>query len=63
MEKLTTEQKTVRGQRIAQFLNLKPARDGDGKRYKPERYHTKWHTPTALGLFEYITCLMEGDEL
>ena len=63
MPELTTEQKTERGQRIAQFLSLKPAKDGDGKRYKPERYHTKWHTKTALGLFESIARLMEGDEL
>lgn len=63
MEKLTTEQKTARGLVIAQFLGLKPAKNGDGKHYNPERYNTQWSTKTALGLFESIERLMAGETL
>ena len=58
---LTTEQKTELGENLAKVLRLKIARDDKGKRYKPERYATTWGNKTALGLFETVARIMEGE--
>jgi hypothetical protein len=42
------------GAEIARILQLKPARDDQHKRYKPERYETTHGTKTALGLFRTL---------
>lgn len=58
---LTAEQRTERGENLAKVLRLKIARDDKGNRYKPERYATTWGTKTALGLFDSVACIMEGE--
>lgn len=58
---LSTEQKTERGENLAEMLRLKIARDDKGNRYKPERYATTWGTKTALGLFNSVARIMEGE--
>lgn len=62
MPELTTEQKTERGENLAKVLRLKIARDDNGERYKPERYETTWLNKTALGLFESVARIMEGEQ-
>lgn len=57
-EQLTEAEQTARGQEIARVLQLKHARDQNGKRYKPERYNTTHGTKTALGLFRTLEHLL-----
>lgn len=56
-QEITEEQETERGLEIVRVLQLKPAKDSKGKRWKPDRYETTHGNKTALGLFrtlEYI---------
>ena len=55
---LTEAEQNARGQEIARVLQLKPARDDHGKRFKPERYNTTHGTKTALGLFRTLEHLL-----
>lgn len=59
VQELTEEQETERGVELVRILQLKPAKDQNGKRLKPERYNTTHGTKTALGLFRTIQYQVE----
>lgn len=39
------------GMQLVELLNLKQARDNDGRRFTPPRYNTTYGTKTAIGLY------------
>jgi hypothetical protein len=51
---LTEQQEQERGIEIARVLELKFAKDSNGKRWKPDRYYTTHGNKTALGLFRTL---------
>jgi len=58
IEGIPEDEQAARGREIARVLQLKPARDGNRKRYTPERYETTHGTKTALGLFRTLEHLI-----
>lgn len=59
---LTESEETKRGELLAQVLELKPCKLDNGERLDPPRYHTKWGTKTALGLFRTVARIVEDGE-
>lgn len=59
---LTEEQETERGAELVRVLQLKPAKDSNGKRWKPDRYETTHGNKTALGLFRTLEHIITKGE-
>jgi hypothetical protein len=49
------------GQKIVTLLNLRIAKDDNGKRYTPDRYHTDWGTKTARGLARSVASIFDDN--
>ena len=47
------------GEAIAQLLQLREARDENGKRYTPKRYATTWGSKTAVGIYNTVETIAE----
>jgi hypothetical protein len=63
-EQLDDDKAESIGQKIVHLLRLNTnhvAKDDNGKRYRPERYHTEWGTKTACGIARCVASIFDDN--